>query len=114
MWYKIRTGDNSTYRGWNYSVTADSNNDLRILITSPYAMDRPIANSGNYEQEIELFYRFMEINATNTYSFKEKVRVFGIFSTFAPNIEKGHNAARKYIDQRLGDFNLEKFYKTIM
>lgn len=109
MWYTIKTGDEKSYRGWRYSIY-DSDGILNINITSPYSIRVPF-DSPNKSEHHKLNFAVNNYNFNKSHSFKISDRFLGIFVKISPDLEKGHRAAKNFIDQNLGDFNFDSFYE---
>lgn len=109
MWYTIKTGAEKSYRGWNYSIYTDDG-FLKITIGSPYSIRVP-ADSPNQFELRKLNFAVNNYNIRRSHSFEISDRFLGIFVKFSPDLEKGHTAAKNYIDRNLGDFNFDSFYE---
>lgn len=102
----------SVYRGWFYQVSADYNNDLHISISPSFGIKWPDEESSpDYRT---LFSKFVEIKQNNTHSFTIKKRFLGVFISLFPNVQKGVEAAKEFIDKNLGDCNYQKIFKDII
>jgi hypothetical protein len=111
MWYKIKTGNEREYRGWAYTVHS-TDGKLKIRITSFYNIQSPPMGMEQSEF-IALKMKIANYNMNNSHYFEVNDRFLGLFVKIAPDIEKGNKAAKDFIDQRLGDFNIDNFYKNL-
>ncbi|OYD40329.1 hypothetical protein ACF3OC_12405 [Sphingobacterium cellulitidis] len=109
MWYTIKTGDEKSYRGWRYSIYSNDG-ILKINISSPYSI-RVTADSPKQAELRDLNFAVNMYNINRSHSFEISDRFLGIFVKITPDLEKGHRAARNYIDQNLGNFNFDSFYQ---